>query len=87
MKFISKYEAPWASAEELLVLNTGDWRHQRPIVKTEKCCHCGTCYLLCSSGCVKDMGGHYAADLDFCKGCGVCARLCPINVITMVKEE
>ena len=86
MKFTSEYEGPWASGEKLLVLETGGWRYQRPVVKVDKCCQCGTCYLFCSTGCVRDMGTHFAADLDYCKGCGICARLCPVKAITMVRE-
>ena len=26
-------------------------------------------------------------DLDYCKGCGVCANECPKQAITMVREE
>jgi pyruvate ferredoxin oxidoreductase delta subunit len=26
-------------------------------------------------------------DLDFCKGCGICANECPKKAITMVREE
>jgi pyruvate ferredoxin oxidoreductase delta subunit len=26
-------------------------------------------------------------DLDFCKGCGICAEECPKKAITMVREE
>ena len=87
MKSTTKYEAPWASPEDLLCLDTGDWRYQRPVVKAAKCSHCGTCYLFCSTGCVKDMGTHFAADLDYCKGCAVCARVCPMSAIAMVREE
>ncbi len=86
MKFSSEYDGPWASPEELLTINTGAWRYQRPVVKTDKCCQCGTCYLFCPGGNVKDMGTHFAADLGYCKGCAVCARLCPVNAITMVRE-
>ena len=28
-----------------------------------------------------------AIDLDFCKGCGICANECPKKAITMVREE
>lgn len=28
-----------------------------------------------------------AADLDYCKGCGICARECPTRCIEMVAEE
>ncbi len=87
MKFTSKYEGPWASSEDLFVLDTGSWRYQRPVVRVSKCTKCGTCYLFCAAGCMRDAGTHFAADLDYCKGCAVCARLCPVNAIAMVKEE
>ena len=25
--------------------------------------------------------------LDYCKGCGICASICPVDAIEMVKEE
>ena len=28
----------------------------------------------------------YAIDLDFCKGCGICAAECPCGAIEMVPE-
>jgi len=30
---------------------------------------------------------HYKPDLDYCKGCGVCAHECPKKCIQMVIEE
>jgi pyruvate ferredoxin oxidoreductase delta subunit len=30
---------------------------------------------------------YYLVDLDFCKGCGVCAYECPKDAIEMVLEE
>ncbi|NIR14232.1 MAG: pyruvate synthase subunit PorD, partial [Desulfobacterales bacterium] len=48
---------------------------------------CGWCYIYCPSGCRKVEEGHFSADLDYCKGCGVCARFCPARAIMMVREE
>ncbi len=86
MKFTTRYETPWASPEELYVMDTGSWRYQRPVIKASKCCQCATCYLFCPVGCVRDTGTHFDADLNYCKGCGICAQVCPIEAITMERE-
>jgi len=26
-------------------------------------------------------------NMDYCKGCGICAQVCPAHAITMVREE
>ena len=86
MKHASEYESPWASPEELHIIDTGDWRYQRPVAKADKCCRCGTCYIFCPAGCITYTGTHFGADLNYCKGCGICAELCPVNAIIMVRE-
>jgi Pyruvate/2-oxoacid:ferredoxin oxidoreductase delta subunit len=30
---------------------------------------------------------YFAPNLDFCKGCGICAKECPKNAVTMESEE
>jgi len=35
---------------------------------------------------MEDKGSHFAADLDYCKGCGLCAQICPVDAIMMVAE-
>lgn len=87
MHYQSKYEAAWADPETPLIIKTGDWRFQRPVTKAEKCCQCGWCYLFCPTGCITDKGTYFAANLDYCKGCGICARVCLVHAITLVREE
>lgn len=86
MRYQSKYETAWADQDRPLA-NTGDWRAQRPVTNTQKCCQCGWCYLFCPTGSISDKGTHFSADLDYCKGCGICARVCLVQAIVMVREE
>jgi len=67
---------------------TGGWRTQKPIHDTNKCIKCGICYIFCPEGCVRqNADGYFEANLDYCKGCGICARECWTQAITMVEEE
>lgn len=73
------------SAREYL---TGTWRADRPIFDENKCIRCGVCYIFCPEGCVSQgENGYFRADLDYCKGCGICAHECWPRAITMVEEE
>lgn len=87
MHLKSRFAGPWADPEQLHSVKTGEWRYQRPITKVGKCCQCGTCYLFCPTGCITNRGDHFAADLEYCKGCGLCAKLCPVSAIMVVREE
>lgn len=86
MKFTTELEYSWAYGDKLFVLNTGEWRYQRPVHKTRKCCKCGMCYLFCPCGCVTGSGTCVNVNLQYCKGCGICAQLCPRSAIQMVRE-
>ena len=67
---------------------TGDWRSFRPVIDKEKCIKCGQCYILCPDACYsEDEEGYFVPDLNYCKGCGICASICPKKAITMVLEE
>ena len=87
MEFKTKYEGPWAEGPAIYTLDVGNWKFQRPVVKAAKCCHCGTCYLFCPTGCREDKGTYFEANLEYCKGCGICATECPVKAIAMVREE
>jgi len=67
---------------------TGDWKSERPIFSTARCIKCGICYIFCPEGCIEpDAEGYFDANLFYCKGCGICARECWPEAITMVPEE
>jgi NADPH-dependent glutamate synthase beta subunit-like oxidoreductase len=53
------------------------------------CFSCDNCYGVCPDNAVIKLGGpgeKYTIDLDFCKGCGICAAECPCGAIEMVPE-
>ena len=67
---------------------TGDWRSQVPTYNFTRCIKCAMCQLFCPEGCIEQNDdGHFEANLFWCKGCGICARECPTEVITMAEEE
>ncbi len=57
-----------------------------------RCFHCGTCNLcgncwfFCPETAMYEKDGHFQADLEYCKGCGICAAECPCGVIIMEEE-
>ncbi len=73
--------------------STGDWRAKRPVIDLSKCTPCkkqkDTCYLCwlyCPDGTI-NREIPLEIDLTYCKGCGVCAQVCPTKAITMEVEE
>ena len=55
------------------------------------CFACDNCYGVCPDNAVikLDPPGpyRYEIDLDYCKGCGICAAECPAGAIEMVPEN
>jgi 2-oxoacid:acceptor oxidoreductase delta subunit (pyruvate/2-ketoisovalerate family) len=53
------------------------------------CFGCDNCFGVCPDNAVlkvEGVGHGYAIDLDYCKGCGICAAECPCGAIEMVPE-
>ena len=66
------------------------------LYEARRCLSCGTCFScdncfgMCPDNAViktDDPDTPYVIDLDYCKGCGICAAECPAGAITMEPEE
>jgi len=67
---------------------TGGWRAFRPVRGEAACIHCMQWWLFCpDSSILVDAENEKMAgfNLDYCKGCGVCASVCPVNA-KVIKE-
>ena len=72
---------------------TGDWRTSRPEFDPEKCIAaqkgkmlCMQCWAFCPDN-VISRTVPITIDLEYCKGCGICAAVCPSEAIQMRPEH
>ena len=70
-----------------LLVNTGEWRVNRPVFLEEKCKQCMLCVPFCPDSSIPVKDGK-REDFDFmhCKGCGICVKVCPFGAIDFVEE-
>lgn len=67
---------------------TGGWRNERPTFHEDLCVNCLLCWVHCPEPAIltdhQIMAGF---DYRYCKGCGICAAVCPTGAIVMVEER
>jgi len=72
---------------------TGEWRNVLPVIDEQKCLParqnkpaCFLCWLYCPEAVISKTIP-VQINLEYCKGCGICLQVCPVQAITMVNEE
>ena len=70
-------------------IKTGAWRTLRPVIDEDRCKRCTwVCSTLCpDSAIMVRADGTPEIDYDHCKGCLVCAAVCPPHAIRAVPES
>ncbi|AVB76711.1 pyruvate synthase subunit PorD [Methanococcus maripaludis] len=66
---------------------TGSWRVFKPVLDQDKCVKCENCYIFCPEGCIQEKDGKFEIDYDYCKGCLICEKECPVKAIKAEREE
>ena len=75
-------------SEEAVQPETGGWRTgTKPRADLTQCVNCLLCWLHCPDSAVLLDGTTFVGfDERYCKGCEICAELCPVAAIEMVPE-
>lgn len=76
-----------AFAAGYLVTKNAGWRGKRPVVSDSSCVGCLQCWLYCPDGTIVREGRKVRIDYDFCKGCGICEKMCRFHAVQMVPER
>ena len=62
-----------------------------PVIRPEHCVHChdAPCLTRCKLGAIKRdvVSGTIVISEKNCRGCGLCAKVCPFNVIVLIRTE
>jgi pyruvate ferredoxin oxidoreductase delta subunit len=68
---------------------TGSWRVAKPgYCGPKPCTGCQSCVRACPEGAITARDGKkLGTDYQFCKGCGICAAVCPVKGLAMEEER
>ncbi len=63
---------------------TGDWSANKAVIFKDKCISCMNCFYYCPDAAIfMDDDMKADCDIQYCKGCGICAKHCPADAIEM----
>lgn len=62
-------------------------REAQRCLGNSQCEYCDLCRLFCPDLCLTRNENKIEIDYDYCKGCGICASVCPKGAIKMVLEN
>jgi|GEM_PF-394755 len=68
---------------------TGEWRTFKPTIDLARCIKCGRCWMVCPDAAINQRkeDGKFEINHDYCKGCLLCTKECPVKCIPYVVEE
>ncbi len=68
---------------------TGEWRTFKPTIDLLKCIKCGKCWMVCPDDAIKQRkeDGKFEINHDYCKGCLLCVKECPVKAIPYELED
>lgn len=61
------------------------WRVNKPIYNAHTCINCLFCWVYCPDASIIARDGNMSnVDYTHCKGCGICAQVCPSNPKSLI---
>ncbi len=84
---IEEYPELAVSREDMTYNKTGAWRVIRFTIDLTHCTRCLLCWKFCPDAAIEIVDGAPHINLEFCKGCGICAEECPCKCISFSQEN